>query len=282
MEAKNFTVIANKNPAAKAVIKLHYTKILNNNVAAVQIPDVIAIISHWIEFKNESKYCVLLGMHGLMEARQNSVVQVALSNADLLLPDGMPLVWISRLKGQTQMKRRVYGPELMMEFCAKTNEKFKHYFYGGHPGVAEDLALQLQLKHRIQTVGTMSPPFHDLTDIELQDVANAINRSEADMVWIGLSTPKQEILMNRLRPLVRSKILLGVGAAFDFNSGRKRMAPKLMQENGLEWAFRLYEEPRRLWRRYLILGPRFVFETFSDLASYYYRQWTSKSDLGEP
>lgn len=242
--------------------------ILGLPVACVQIPGVIELLSRSIELRHSPRYFVLLGMHGLMEARSNPKALSAFQHADFLLPDGMPLVWLSRLRGQKDMVRRVYGPELMMTFCERTQGRYKHYFYGAGPGVAEKLATTLQNRFGIQIAGIGAPPFRELTDAELVALSHEINQSNADVVWIGISTPKQDILMMRLKPLINAPVMLGVGAAFDFNSGQKTMAPRWMQENGLEWLYRLLSEPRRLGRRYLTLGPKFVALALMELAGF--------------
>ncbi|MBM3964856.1 MAG: WecB/TagA/CpsF family glycosyltransferase [Planctomycetes bacterium] len=242
--------------------------ILGLPVACVQIPDVIDLLSRSIDLRHAPRYFVLLGMHGLMEARSNPKALSAFQQADFLLPDGMPLVWLSRLRGQKTMVRRVYGPELMMTFCERTQERYKHYFYGAGPGVAEKLATTLRNRFGIQIAGIGAPPYRELTDAELVALSHEINQSNADVVWIGISTPKQDILMMRLKPLINAPVMLGVGAAFDFNSGQKTMAPRWMQENGLEWLYRLLSEPRRLGRRYLTLGPKFVALALMELAGF--------------
>lgn len=242
--------------------------ILGLPVACVQIPDVIDTLERSIEVRSSPMYFVLLGMHGLMEARSNPKALSAFQQADFLLPDGMPLVWLSRLRGHKNMVRRVYGPELMMSFCAQTQGRYKHYFYGAGPGVAEKLATTLRKQFGIQIAGIGAPPYRELTDAELHELSCEINQSNADVVWIGISTPKQDILMMRLKPLINAPVILGVGAAFDFNSGQKSTAPRWMQENGLEWLYRLLSEPRRLWRRYLLLGPKFVALALMELVGF--------------
>lgn len=241
-------------------------------VACVQIPDVIQLMIDAIERKAQPRYFVLLGMHGLMEGRQDPKTFSALREAGLLLPDGMPLVWLTRVRGHTNMKRRVYGPELMMKFCEVTRSKYKHFFYGAAPGIAELLAAKLQGKFSIHVTRTITPPYYDLSDDDVKHLAQEINNSNSDIVWIGISTPKQDLLMQRLRPFVTVPLMLGVGAAFDFNSDNKKMAPHWMQELGLEWLYRLISEPKRLWRRYLLLGPKFVALSLIDLHQYRRKQ----------
>lgn len=233
--------------------------ILDVSIAALQIPTVIRITEAWIETKSDARYIIFGGMHGLMESHRNSKVKSAMQQADLVVMDGMPLVWIARLHGHKSVKRRVYGPELMKSFCQDTGNRYRHFFYGGNDGVASLIAEKMKDSFHIQIAGYMTPPFGPVSDDELASHASIINGSGADIVWVGVSTPKQDILMQRLRPFLRGCVLLGVGAAFDFNTGLKPTAPRVFQENGLEWAFRLVSEPKRLWYRYLILGPQFVW-----------------------
>ena len=172
----------------------------------------------------------------------------------------MPLVWLGRLRG-FPLKRRVYGPELMLEFCRATVRKgYRHFFYGGTPGVADELAAKLARQFPgLQVVGVFSPPFRPLTPDEDAQVARRIRDAQPDVLWVGLSTPKQERWMYEHRESVEAPVMVGVGAAFDLNTGRLRQAPRWMREHGLEWLWRLLMEPRRLWRRYLLGGAEFVW-----------------------
>src|SRR5581483_2192390 len=196
------------------------------------------------------------GMHGVMEARQSAEFRQVLADADLVVPDGMPLVWMGRFHGIKRMRRRVYGPELMETFLRETGSAYRHFFYGGAEGVAGQLARVLQAKFGIQVAGTWCPPFRPLTPAEEAEVAARIEDSRPDIIWVGLSTPKQERWMHAHRN-VQVPVMIGVGAAFDFHTGRAAQAPVWMREHGLEWLFRLRSEPRPLWRRYIVLGGKF-------------------------
>ncbi len=226
-------------------------------VNAVQIPDAIEAMSRWIDAGGVARYVTVTGMHGLIEAQDDLELRRIFQSADLVVPDGMPLVWVGRLRGHN-LRRRVYGPELMETFCAETGPAYNHYFYGGGPGVAERLAYTMSERHGIRVAGWYTPPFRDLTPEEDEEVIEAIDSSGAQIVWVGLSTPKQERWMAAHRDRVQAQVLVGVGAAFDFLSGTKSMAPRWMREHGLEWFYRLVTEPTRLWRRYLIGGARFL------------------------
>lgn len=233
-------------------------KVLGVRVNAVQIPDVIAQIEQWIQERQRCHFIAVTGMHGVTEAQQDLTFKRVLNAADLVVPDGMPLVWLGRRHGYG-LKRRVYGPELMETFCRETGVKYKHFFYGGVPGVPKRLAKILKQRYGLRVVGMLSPPFRQLTPEEDAEVVALINEAEPDVLWVGLSTPKQERWMYEHRDRLWVPVMVGVGAAFDVLSGRKREAPLWMREHGLQWLFRLLSEPRRLWRRYLIYGSKFVF-----------------------
>jgi N-acetylglucosaminyldiphosphoundecaprenol N-acetyl-beta-D-mannosaminyltransferase len=204
-------------------------------------------------------------MHGVSEAQRDPVFKTALATADLIVPDGMPLVWLGRLRGFKSMKRRVYGPELMETFCRQTGNKYRHFFYGGAPGVADTLADVERERHGIQVVGTYCPPFRPLTPDEETTIQTILEEAAPDVLWIGLSTPKQETWMYEHRDKISVPVMLGVGAAFDLNIGRLKQAPVWMRENGMEWLFRLLAEPRRLWRRYIINGSGFAWNVFLEV-----------------
>lgn len=240
-------------------------RVLDVRVNAVQIPGTIAILENWIQNPGRSRYVAVTGMHGVSEAQHDLDFKQALDRADLIVPDGMPLVWLGRLRGFASMKRRVYGPELMETFCKQTGAKYRHFFYGGAPGVAKQLARVEQERHGIQIAGTYCPPFRPLNEDEELQIQSLINAAKPDVLWVGLSTPKQEAWMHRHRDHLNVPVMLGVGAAFDLNTGRLKQAPRWMRESGLEWLFRLMAEPRRLWRRYIINGSGFVWSVFLEV-----------------
>lgn len=232
--------------------------ILGVGVSAVNIPIVLDVIDGWIAQRTPHYVCVT-GVHGVMESQYDEALRKIHNQAGLVTPDGMPLVWLSRLKGFHDV-RRSYGPDLMLALCARSVEKqYRHFFYGGAEGVPEKLAEVLQTRFPgLVVAGTYSPPFRSLTPEEDQAIVNMINETHPDIIWVGLSTPKQERWMAKYVGRLSASVLLGVGAAFDFHTGRKPQAPHWMQLSGLEWLFRLLCEPRRLWKRYLINNPRFV------------------------
>ncbi|MFB3922526.1 MAG: WecB/TagA/CpsF family glycosyltransferase [Terriglobia bacterium] len=240
-------------------------KVLGVRVDAVQIPDVIAQMEHWIAERERSHFIAVTGMHGVTEAHHRSSFRAVLEEADLVVADGMPLVWLGRWHG-FPMRRRVYGPDLMAAFCALTANRYRHFFYGGVPGLAEQLGGKLAEQCGIQVAGSYSPPFRALTGEEALELSGLINATAADVVWVGLSTPKQEYWMWRFRPLLNVPVLVGVGAAYDFLSGRVKQAPRYVRDHGFEWLYRLLTEPRRLWRRYLINGPEFALKAALEAA----------------
>lgn len=224
----------------------------------------MAQMEEWIRDQRGSHFIAVTGMHGVSEACRDPELRHILNSADLLVPDGMPLVWLGRLRGFA-LRRRVYGPELMETFCRETGRRYRHFLYGGMPGVPETLAAALKGRYGVRVVGTYSPPFRPLTQEEAEQVAGVIHKAAPDVLWAGLSTPKQERWMFEHRNTLPVPVMVGVGAAFDFNTGRVRQAPSWMREHGLEWLFRLSQEPRRLWRRYLVLGPQFVWNVLLEL-----------------
>ena len=254
------TAIAQKQGEERLASSRRTFDVLGVRVNAVQIPDMIDTMRQWIEERKQCHAIAVTGMHGVMEAQHDRAFKEVLNAADAVVPDGMPLVWLGRLKGLS-LRRRVYGPELMMRFCERTaSAGYRHFFYGGAPGVSEKLAGILQDKYSgLRVAGTYSPPFSALTEEEDAQIVASINAANSDIIWIGLGTPKQETWMMEHREKLRAQVIVGVGAAFDIHAGTKAQAPIWMQENGLEWLFRLAQEPRRLWRRYLVYGSEFVF-----------------------
>ena len=195
-----------------------------------------------------------------MEAREDAELRAAVAGAAFTVPDGQPLVWALRALGY-DISTRVYGPELMARACERAAASGqRQYLYGGRDDGAL-LRLTRALRKRfpeLQIAGGFSPPFRALTESELDAVAARINDAQPDVVWVGIGVPKQEKWMAAMRARLDAPVLVGVGAAFDFHAGLIPQAPAWMQRRGLEWAFRLVQEPRRLWRRYARHNPRFV------------------------
>ena len=215
-------------------------------------------------------FCVsATGAHGLVTCCQQPEFRRILSRFEINLPDGMPSVWIGKLKGARQMQR-CYGPDFFKGLIQYTRDMpVKHFFCGGKPAVAEELREAVGHKYgNFSIVGTYCPPFRELTDHEWVSLGRQIQNSNVDIVWIGLSTPKQEIFAQKLVKFCAVKFIITVGAAFDFHTGRVVQAPRLMQRLGLEWFFRLLVEPKRLWRRYFQIVPLFVYYNAREFFSF--------------
>lgn len=232
--------------------------VLGVPVHCVQMSDVIAEMESWINGREQTHYIAITGMHGVSESRKDPHFREVLKSASLVVPDGMPLVWLARWHGHP-IGRRVCGSDLMEAFCKQTGSRYRHFFYGGATGVAEDLAKNLRERHNIAVAGTYTPPFRPLTDAEENDVVARVQAAAPDVLWVGLSTPKQERWMYDHRAKFLVPVMLGVGAAFDFNSGKLERAPTWMGNTGLEWLFRLLVEPKRLWKRYLVTIPSAIW-----------------------
>jgi N-acetylglucosaminyldiphosphoundecaprenol N-acetyl-beta-D-mannosaminyltransferase len=228
---------------------------INMGLALEQITTAIA--------NKQKGYVCVTGVHGISVAQSDPAFRQILNRAFLCTPDGMPLVWVGRCQGQKQM-RRVYGPDLMlavMELSGKTG--WRHFFYGGAHGTADMLTARLAQRFpKLQIVGAWEPPFRPLNQEERQKLREQIRLARPDILWVGLSTPKQEMFMAEYLDQLDVTLMFGVGAAFDFLAGTVRQAPKWMQRSGLEWLFRLYCEPRRLWKRYFKNNPLFVARIF--------------------
>ena len=206
------------------------------------------------------EYLCVAAVHTVMESREDAALRAAVDDAAFTVPDGQPLVWALKALGH-EIDARVYGPELMDRACARgARSGQRHYLYGGRDEQAlAQLAANLLERHpELQLAGGWSPPFRELTDAELDEVAARINAARPDVVWVGIGVPKQEKWMAAMRARLDAPVLIGVGAAFDFHAGLVPQAPAWMQRRGLEWLFRLKQEPRRLWRRYARHNPRFL------------------------
>ncbi|GJE18450.1 WecB/TagA/CpsF family glycosyltransferase [Methylobacterium marchantiae] len=232
--------------------------ILGVKVSAIDMTDAVATIHEWVRSRSRHYVCIT-GVHGVMECRHDAALRTIHDEAGMVTPDGMPLVWMARRLGFGRV-RRVYGPDLMREITRLSPERgYRHFYFGGGPGLAEALATKLTTAHPgLDVAGTLSPPFRTVTEFEDEAMVATINAARPDILWVGLSTPKQERWMSAHRDRIDAPVMIGVGAAFDFLAGTKRQAPVWMQRNGLEWAFRLGSEPRRLWRRYAAIVPRFL------------------------
>ena len=211
-------------------------------------------------------YVCVTGVHGVTEAQDDPAFKKILNGAFLNTTDGMPLVWLGR-RAVGRWVDRVYGPDLMLEvFKATQDGRFSHFLYGGAPGVAEELKSKLEVRFPgVRIAGVFCPPFRPLDESEKAEIAIKVSDAKPDIIWVGLSTPKQERFMAEYLQRLDCTLMFGVGAAFDFHSGRVRQAPRWVQRSGFEWLYRLCCEPRRLWRRYCVNNPLFLGRVFLQL-----------------
>jgi N-acetylglucosaminyldiphosphoundecaprenol N-acetyl-beta-D-mannosaminyltransferase len=232
--------------------------ILGVGVSAVNLGLAFEEIARWIE-AGERHYVCVTGVHGIMESRRDPELRRIHNSAGLVTPDGMPLVWILKRAGLAYVDR-VYGPDLMEEVSSRGRGRgIRHFMYGASEAALERLEAALRARHPgIEIVGSLSPPYRPLTEAEDDEIVRIINDAAPNIVWVGLSTPKQERWMATHVDRLSANALIGVGAAFDLCSGMVRQAPRFVQRSGMEWAFRLAMEPRRLWKRYLTNNPLFL------------------------
>jgi N-acetylglucosaminyldiphosphoundecaprenol N-acetyl-beta-D-mannosaminyltransferase len=233
--------------------------VLGVRTYAVQLEQVVDRMQGWIREHNRCHTVAPSSMHGIVEAQHDPSFKEILNSTDAVVPDGMPLVWLGRRRGH-HLPQRVYGPDLLVEFCERTAGRgYRHFFYGGEPGVPERMAEALKRRFpTIEVCGTFSPPMRPLDPAEDKEIVSMISRAAPDVLWVGLGTPKQERWMHEHRNQLHVPVMVSVGAAFDIISGRRSQAPRWMREHGFEWLFRLLQEPRRLWRRYMIYGTQFI------------------------
>jgi N-acetylglucosaminyldiphosphoundecaprenol N-acetyl-beta-D-mannosaminyltransferase len=232
--------------------------ILGVGVSALNMEAALATFDRWIA-SDARRYVCVADVHSIMQGQWQPSQRAILNNAGMVTPDGMPLVWLCRAEFGPSVGR-VYGPDLLIAACQHSiGRGLQHFFYGGGPGVAEKLAGALQQRFPgLEVCGSYSPPFRPLSAGEEDDVAAMINAAKPHFLWVGLSTPKQEQWMAKMRDRLDPPVLIGIGAAFDFHAGAKPQAPRFVQRSGLEWLFRLVTEPRRLWPRYRRVIPGFI------------------------
>ena len=232
--------------------------ILGVGVSALDMSSALQASEELLDSDGRGYVCVT-GVHGIIEAQDDEHFRSILNNSHLTTPDGMPTVWCGRLSGFRSMTR-VYGPDYMLALCERSVSKgYRHFLYGGKEGVAEQLRDELTRRFPgLAIVGTYTPPFRPLNATEHEALRWQLDAGKVDILWCGLSTPKQERFIAENVGLLPVKLMVGVGAAFDLLSGNISEAPEWMKNSGLQWLYRLIREPRRLWRRYLFNNPRFV------------------------
>lgn len=242
-------------------------EIMGIRVDAVQIPDVIQHMEGWITKNIHHNYIVVANMDTAVTGKFNPEFKEAVNKSSLAIPDGFPLLLAGRLRGHT-LKKRAYGPDLLLKFLEISEEKgYSHFFYGATEETLGKLIKNIKNKFpKIKIAGSYAPPFRPLTQEEDKVVVDLINKAAPSVLWVGIGCPKQELWMRNHREKLNIPVMLGVGAAFDFIAGTKPQAPRWISDNGFEWLFRLTTEPKRLWRRYLINYPLFVYYVLVELA----------------
>jgi N-acetylglucosaminyldiphosphoundecaprenol N-acetyl-beta-D-mannosaminyltransferase len=233
------------------------TPVVGTNISMTSYAEVIEDLDR--RPKDRATVVAVCTVHSVMSARRDPLLAEAIDSADIATSDGVPLVWAIRWTARPE-QQRVYGPELMRRSIATTVDRgWRHYFYGSTPETLAELEAAVAVRFPDATiVGSYSPPFRPLTPEETEAVVTDILSKGTDVVWVGLGMPKQELWMHEVRDALPGVALVGVGAAFDFIAGTKKEAPPWIQRAGLEWLFRLSQEPRRLWRRYVYNNPGFV------------------------
>jgi N-acetylglucosaminyldiphosphoundecaprenol N-acetyl-beta-D-mannosaminyltransferase len=239
--------------------------VLGVGISPTYMTQAVSEILDWCSTDTKRYVCVT-GVHGVMECQRDKNLLSIHNESGLTVPDGMPMVWAGRLQGFGSISR-VYGPDLMAEICkASVQRNYSHFLYGGGPGIAPTLGERLEARYpRIQIVGTYTPPYRHLTAVEEDSLQQQVRELKPDLFWVGLSTPKQERFMAEHLERLDTKVMIGVGAAFDIHAGCARDAPDWIKKSGLQWLYRLCREPGRLWRRYLYNNPIFVYKFINQL-----------------
>jgi N-acetylglucosaminyldiphosphoundecaprenol N-acetyl-beta-D-mannosaminyltransferase len=234
-------------------------QVLGVEVDAVDMESALARVANALHESRKGYVCVT-SVHGIMEAQRSPLIAQVHAASEMTIPDGMPLVWVGRMQGHASMQR-VTGPDLMLEiFRREEFTGFTHFLYGGVEGVAKELRDKLTAQFPgARIVGTYTPPFRELSPAEEKQLIAQIADLKPDIVWVGLGCPKQELFMSRYLPMLDTKLMFGVGAAFDFHTGRIHDCAPWIKRAGLQWLHRLLQDPGRLWNRYLRIIPAFLW-----------------------
>jgi len=234
-------------------------QVSNVKINPIQISQVIKIMAGWIDEKSLGNYVVIANAYDFALCLRDEKIREASNSSSLTVPDGFSLLLLARLYGYS-LKKRVYGPQLMEEALEVfQNKEYSHFFYGSTDKILDKLEENVKKKYpKARIAGRFSPPFRQLTNDEESRIIEMINSSNADVLWVGLGCPKQQLWMFEHKDKIKVPVMIGVGAAFDFLAGIKPQAPKWMQNSGLEWLFRLVSEPKRLWKRYLLANTVFL------------------------
>ncbi|HEY2469582.1 MAG TPA: WecB/TagA/CpsF family glycosyltransferase [Terracidiphilus sp.] len=240
--------------------------VLGVEVEALDLPGALAQIEAALKAQRKGYIC-MTGVHGIMEAQRDPEVLKTYAGSFMNLPDGTPTVWVGRLQGH-QSIQRVTGPDLMVEiFRRRQFAGYRHFFYGGKSGIAEELAQTFSRRFPwSHIVGTYTPPFRDLTLLEERQLISLLRGLQPSIVWVGISTPRQELFMRRYLPLLDTTLMFGVGAAFDFHTGRIRDCADWIKRAGLQWLHRLMQDPRHLLWRYMRNNPAFLSQISLQMA----------------
>lgn len=245
-----------------------HADVLGVKVSVVNMNLAVSLTHQWIAAGLPGYICVT-GVHGVMEAQRDPEFLHILNRAAINLPDGMPMTWVGRLQGFQNMDR-VFGPDFMAAICRLSVERgYRNFLCGGKPGTAELLSEALQKKFPgLKIVGTFTPPFRSLRKEEEEELVVQVLQSKPHIVWVGLSTPKQERFMTQFVSRFQAPLLIGVGAAFDYHTGGIRDCSTWIKRAGLQWLHRLIQDPKRLWKRYLLNNPAFIWHILWQLAGF--------------
>lgn len=249
----------------------------DQNVTILRIPifargmdaAIELVINTCLTKTKENRTISATGAHGTVMAQEDASFREILQNFTINLPDGKPLEWVGRIKQYAKM-RQCTGPHFFENLMkASASHPIKHFLCGGREGVAENLAEVCKSDFGNPNIcGTFCPPFLKVEEYDYEHIANLINQSGADVVWIGLSTPKQEQFTNYLMKHTNVHFIATVGAAFDFHTGNIQKAPKMVSSLGIEWFYRLCQEPKRLWKRYATIVPLFIYYHLKEFTIY--------------
>ena len=233
--------------------------VLGVGVHAVNMDDALHVLRTAVQRGSKGLICAT-GVHGVMESKRDPLVRSIINKSLLTIPDGRPMMWVGRLTGHDRMTQ-VTGPDFMLEVCGRSVQLgYTHFLYGGKPGIAEELKQCLERKcPGIRIVGTYTPPFRPLSQAEQQQLREMISDSRPDIIWVGISTPRQECFMAEYLNRLDTKIMVGVGAAFDLHTGHLKDSPQWVKAAGMQWFHRLLQDPARLWKRYLVNGSSFLW-----------------------
>ncbi len=237
--------------------------VLGTEVTITNLPHAADTVCSWIDGDDARRFMCVVDVHCIVQAHRRPEVRHAYNTSDACVPDGMPLTWVGRRRGHKEIGR-VYGPDLMLTLLGRSADTgYRNFFLGGNEGVADDLKRRMEERFPgLHVVGTLCPPFRELSDAEKDEMVAEVNATRPDLLWVALGAPKQDLFMREYYGRFNAKVMIGVGAAFDFHTGRVPQAPRWMMKMGLEWFFRFCMEPRRLGPRYLRHNPVFMWNIF--------------------